>query len=258
MRVHVENFYKYKDLLLELIRKDIKLKYRNSVLGILWSMLNPLLLMIVLSIVFSAIFERTIENFPVYVLIGRLMYSFFSESTSFAMDSIHANSGLIKKVYIPKYFFPLSRICSSFITTLLAMVPLIVVMLVTGMKLSFLNVLIIFPLFYLLIISLGIGLILASFTVFFRDVKHLYSVVTMSLMYMTPIFYPKEIIPDKYMPLIELNPLFEVVIMARDVLMYGHLPTISSHLTCMLHGLVYLILGVFIFYKQQDKFIFHV
>lgn len=258
MNNYVHNFFNYKDLLYELIKKDIKLKYRNSVLGILWSMINPLLLMIVLTIVFSAIFNSSIENFPVYVLTGRLIYSFFSEATSFAMDSIHANGQLIKKVYVPKYFFPLARLCSSFVTTVLSMVPLVLVMLVTGMDFSWLNLLIVFPLFYVLLISAGVGLILATITVFFRDIKHLYSVVLMLVMYMTPIFYPKEIIPVKYAPIIELNPIFEVVEMFRNVMMYGVVPSMTSHLICLAQALVYLLIGFFCFYKKQDKFIFHI
>jgi len=258
MNVYIQNFLRYKDFLIELIRKDIKLKYRNSVLGILWSMLNPLLLMVVLTIIFSTIFKNSIENFPVYVLIGRIIYSFFSESTSFAMDSIHANGQLIRKVYVPKYYFPLARICSSFVTLLLTLVPLIFVMIFTGLGLSFTNLLIIFPLIYIFLISTGMGLFLATITVFFTDVKHLYSIILMIIMYMTPIFYPVEIIPSNYRFIIELNPLFEVVEMVREVLMYNTIPTLWSHIICLLHGIIYLLLGAFVFYKNQDKFIHYV
>nr|WP_150959427.1 ABC transporter permease [Aneurinibacillus sp. XH2] len=258
MNTYMQNFINYKDLLIELIKKDIKLKYRNSFLGILWSMINPLLLMIVLTIVFSAIFKNNIANFPVYVLTGRLIYGFFSEATSFAMDSIHANGQLIKKVYVPKYFFPLARLCSSFITNVLSLVPLAIVMIVTGMNFSWTNLMIVFPFAYVFLISLGVGLLLATITVFFRDIKHLYSVVLMILMYMTPIFYPKEIIPDKYSMLIEINPLFEVVEMFRNVMMYGTVPSMTSHLVCLAHASVYLLIGFFFFYKKQNRFIFHI
>lgn len=257
MNTHIINFIKYKDFLFELIKKDIKLKYRNSILGVFWSMLNPLLLMIVLTIVFSAIFRHDIENFPVYVLTGRLLYAFFAEATNFAMDSIHSNGQLIRKVYVPKYFFPLARVCSSFVTTLLSMVPLFAVMLVTGVDFAWANLLIVFPLLYLFVICLGVGLLLSTITVFFRDIKHLYTIVLTVLMYMTPIFYPKEIIPEQYRAIIELNPLFEVVEMFRTVVLYGQAAPLMSHLICILHGFIYLIGGLIIFYKNQDKFIFH-
>lgn len=255
---YIANFLKYKDFLIELIRKDIKLKYRNSFLGILWSMLNPLLLMIVLTIIFSSVFERDIPNFPVYVLIGRLLYAYFAESTNFAMDSIRANGQLIRKVYVPKYFFPLSRICSSFIVFLLSFIPLLIVMLITGIHLSIVNLLVIFPLLYIFLICTGIGLALSAITVFFQDIKHLYGVVLTLLMFMTPIFYPVEIIPSEYLPMIKLNPLFEVVQMMREVLMYGSVPSLQSHLICIGYGFVCLIVGLFLFYKAKDKFIFYI
>ncbi|WP_354500379.1 ABC transporter permease [Paenibacillus favisporus] len=257
MRNHVLNFIKYKDLFIELVKKDIKLKYKNSYLGILWSLINPLMMMVVLTIVFSAIFRNHIENFPVYVLTGRLIYSFFSEATNFSMDSINANSQLIKKVYVPKYFFPLSRVCSSFITTLIAMLPIFVIMLVTNMKFHATILLIWVPLLILLFLSMGAGLILATITVFFKDMKHLYSIVLTVVMYMTPIFYPANIIPEKYHFLIRLNPLYSVLNMFRDNLMYGKLPTLTDLLLSIIYAVLFIFIGFYMFYKKQDKFIFH-
>ncbi|WP_232436365.1 ABC transporter permease [Paenibacillus rubinfantis] len=252
------NFWKYRDLFIELIKKDIKLKYRNSFLGVLWSMLNPLLMMIVLSIVFSSLFNRHIENFPVYVLSGRLIYQFFSESTSFAMDSIVINSQLIRKVYVPKYLFTISRICSSFITTLIAIVPLVLVMLVTKVQFYWTNFFVVVPLIILLILSMGVGLLLATINVFFRDMKHLYSIVLTVIMYLTPIFYPAEIIPEKYKVLVELNPLFNIVGMFRGILMDGNIPAFQSIFNSLIYSMIVMLLGFFIFYKKQDKFIFHI
>jgi len=214
--------------------------------------------MIVLTIVFSAVFKRSIPNFPVYCLTGRLIYGFFSESTRFCMKSIVKGGGLIKKVYIPKYLLPLSKVLSSFVTFLISMIPLFLVMLVTGVHFNVTNMLIIFPLIYVLLISLGIGLIMSSVTVFFRDMEHLYSIILMILMYMTPIFYPADIISPKYLPLIKINPIFESVKMFRDVMLYGNIPSINSHLICIGNAFGYLLLGLIIFYKNQDKFIFHI
>lgn len=257
MNRYFANFWKYKDLFIELIKKDIKLKYRSSFLGVLWSMLNPLLMMGVLSIVFSQLFDRHIANFPVYVLSGRLIYQFFSESTNFAMDSIVINSQLIRKVYVPKYLFAISRICSSFITTLIAIIPLVLVMLVTKVQFHWTNLLVVIPLLSLLIISIGVGLLLATINVFFRDMKHLYSIVLTIIMYLTPIFYPAEIIPDKYRILIEVNPLFNIVGMFRGVLMEGAIPSFHTISVSLIYSMVVFLMGFFIFYKKQDKFIFY-
>lgn len=257
MKVYLQNFLKYKDFFVELVLKDIKLKFRDSVFGILWSMLNPLLFMIVLTIVFSSLFENNIENFPVYVLIGRLVYAFFAEATNFAMDSIYVNGQLIRKVYVPKYFFPLAKICSSFITTLLSFFPLLLIMMTTGIGLSFTNLLIIFPLIYILFFSMGVGLFLSSVTVFFRDIKHLYSVVLMFLMYTSAIFYPVDIIPSEYQKYIQFNPLFGVIEMTREVLMYQSIPSLQDHAFIFLYACLHLFIGFFVFYKTQDKFILH-
>lgn len=257
MKQKIQNFMKYKDLLVELVKNDLKVKYKNSYLGVLWSLINPLMMMIVLTIVFSAVFRHNIDNFPLYVLTGRLIYSFFSESTSFAMDSILSNGQLIKKVYLPKYLFPISRIVSSYITSIVAIIPIFLVMLITGVPFRWTMLQLIIPLLLLLAISLGIGLILSTIAVFFNDIKHLYSVILMILMYMTPIFYPAEIIPEKYRIIVELNPIYSILNMFRDSVQYQRLISIEDFLFSLFYAVIYLIGGLFIFYKKQDRFIFH-
>jgi len=257
MNQHLQNLIKYKDLFIELVKKDIKLKYRNSILGVLWSMLNPLLMMVVLSIVFMALFKNDIPNFPVYVLIGRIIYQFFAESTFFALDSVYANGQLIRKVYVPKYFFPLSRICSSYVTTLLSLIPLILMMIFTGIQFRWINLLFILPLGYLFFISAGIGLILSSINVFFKDIKHFYSIVSMIIMYMTPIFYPASIIPEQFIPIILLNPLYAIVEMFRDVVIYGVMFNLTHHMLALIYSFIYFAIGLLIFYKTQDRFIYY-
>lgn len=258
MKNHIQNLIKYRDLFFELVIKDLKLKYRNSILGVLWSMLNPLLMMVVLSIVFMELFRFEIPNFPIYVLIGRILYQFFSEATNFAMESIHANAQLIRKVYVPKYFFPLSRVCSSFITTIIALIPLLIIMIVSGLSFSWINLLFIFPMVYLVFICAGIGLLLSSINVFFRDMKHFYSIVLLVVMYMTPIFYPASIIPDKFMNLILLNPLYSVVEIFRDVVLYNTMPDPLHHLLAIIYAVLYAIIGLYVFYRTQDRFIYYI
>lgn len=258
MKDNIKNVIKYKDLLKELILKEIKMKYKNSVLGILWSMLDPLLTMMILTIVFGSIFKKDIPNFPVYVLIGRISFSFFSESTRAAMEAVLNNKQLIKKIYVPKYLFPLSKVCASFITFMISFIPLLIVMALTGIKFHKVNLLIVFPLIYLLLISIGVGLFLCTIRVFFGDIKHLYGAILLMVMYMTPIFYPANIIADRFVNFVRLNPLFTVVNMFRDVLMYNTVPTLESHLVCIILSMIYLGIGLIAFYKNQDKFILHI
>ena len=253
----VANFIKYKDLLFELVKKDIQLKYRNSVLGVLWSMLNPLLMTIVISIVFMTLFKSDIAYFPAYVMAGRIIYQFFAESTDFALASIQANSSLIRKIYVPKYFFPLSRICSSFVTTLIALVPFVLLMVVMGVPFQWTSLLFFIPLFYLFGISVGVGLLLSSIYVFFKDTKYLYSVFLTIIMYLSPIFYPASIIPEKFLLFIQFNPLFIIMEMFRDMVLYGSLPSALDHLVSILYMIVFGAVGLMVFYKSQDRFIYY-
>lgn len=257
MKTHIYNLLKYKDLFYELVKKDIKLKYRNSYLGLFWSMLNPLLMMIILSIIFSAIFKNNIAYFPVYVLTGRLIYTMFSESTNFALDSIIMNSNLIRKVYVPKYFFPLSRVCSSFIINIVSLLPMFIVMLVLGMNFSWHLLLIIIPIALLFIFTMGAGLILSTINVFFRDIKHLYSVLLTLVMYSMAIFYPIEIIPEQYRFVFELNPLYVYLSIFRDLVMNSVLPNPTEVLLAFVYAVISFVIGLFVFYKKQDKFIFN-
>ena len=172
--VYVQNFNKYTFLLTELIKRDISGKYKDSTLGLFWSFLNPLLSMIVLTMVFSLIFANTIENFPVYLLSGKLVFDLFANATTGAMDSIKANSEIIKKIYVPKYMFAVGIVCSEFINFLISLVVLVAVMIVTGAPFHFALIYSPIPLFFLLVLTMGVGLILATATTFFTDIKYLY------------------------------------------------------------------------------------
>ena len=162
MSVYVQNFLKFRPLLKELVTRDIKTKYRRSILGVLWTLLNPLLMMLVLSVVFSHIFKFQVENYPLYILSGQVVFNFFSESTSSAMSSIIQNAPLIKKVYIPKYLFTLSRVASSIVNVMASFCALIVVMIFSDVELNFTVLLLIVPMAILIVLSTGVGLLLAT------------------------------------------------------------------------------------------------
>lgn len=196
MSEYIQNFKKFRPLLSELIARDIKTKYRKSILGVLWTILNPLFMMIVLSVVFSNLFKFDIEYFPVYLLSGQLIFNFFSESTTNAMGAIIANGPLIKKIYVPKYMFVLSRIFSSSINLMASFTALIFVMLAMRVDLHYTVLLVPIPLFFIIFFSMGIGLILSAIAVKFRDIVHLYSVFVTALMYLTPVIYPMSILPE--------------------------------------------------------------
>ena len=199
--------YNYRDLLIELVKRDIKKKYRRSILGILWSMLNPFFTMLITAMVFSSFFKFAIENFPVYLLTGQLIFNFYVEATNTAMGSILENGSLIKKVYVPKYIFPLARVLSSCVNFVLSLPGLFLMLVITKVPFKISMVLGVIPIVYVLFFCFGIGLLLSTVAVYFRDMFHLYGVLITALSYLTPLFYPKEIIPEQYKFLIDYNPL---------------------------------------------------
>ena len=189
MKKYLDNLRQYQFLLSELVKKGIKLKYRRSYLGILWSMLEPLLSMVVLTIVFGTLYGNTDKTFPVYILSGRLLYSFYSSATKAALKSIRSNAAMIKKVYVPKYLYPLSTVIYNYIIFLISLVVLAIVGVILGVKPTIYLLQAPVALIIILILSYGSGMFLATIGVFFRDIEYLWSVALMLIMYTCAIFY---------------------------------------------------------------------
>lgn len=253
----IKNFYKYQPLLIELVVKDIKNRYRKSILGVFWTLLNPLLMMVVLSVVFSSIFKFDIENYPVYILTGQVIFTFFSEATNNAMVSIIGNAPLIKKVYIPKYMFTFSAIISSLINVMASFSALIIVMLFMRSELYFTVLLSFIPILALVIFATGIGLMLAAFVIKFRDIMHFYAVFLTALMYLMPVIYPISILEDKMWiyNIVKWNPLSIMLETFRDFIMYGTLPPLEYFVIIFVAAILVLIIGLLVFRNRQDKFI---
>lgn len=255
MSSYIRNFVKFQPLLSELVARDIKIKYRRSVLGVLWTLLNPLCMMIILSIVFSSIFKFDVENFPLYVLSGQVIFNFFNDSTTSSMSAIISSASLIKKVYVPKYLFVLSRVMSSFINLMASFTALLLVMVATRAELHWTVFLSVIPLAMVVLFSFGVGMFLAAITVRFRDVIHLYSVFTTGLLYLTPVIYPMAALPDVVKTIVMLNPLTNYLLMFRDVMFNNTLPSVFSVLLGIAEAALALALGLYVFYKNQDEFI---
>lgn len=258
MTQYIQNFLKFQPLLKELVARDIKIKYRRSVLGVLWTLLNPLFMMIVLSVVFSNLFKFDIENFPLYLLSGQVIFNFFNDTTTSSMGAIISNGSLIKKIYVPKYLFVLSRVFSSFINLMASFTALMLVMVAMRVEMNWTVVFVPIPLLFLVGFSLGIGLILAAITVKFRDIMHLYSVFTTALMYLTPMIYPMSILPDWLSPIVKANPVTNILLMFRDVMLNGNFPNILGILIAFIETALALGVGLYVFYKNQDQFILNI
>ena len=258
MSIYIQNFKKFRPLLGELIARDIKTKYRKSVLGVLWTLLNPLFMMIILSVVFSNLFKFDVEYFPVYLLSGQLIFNFYSEATTASMSAIMDNGPLLKKIYVPKYLFVLSRVFSSTINLLASFTALILVMLAMRVELHYTVLLVPIPLIFIVLFSLGVGLILSAITVKFRDIMHLYSVFVTALMYLTPVIYPMSILPRWLSIVVRANPITNILIMFRDVMLYGRLPSVEGIIIALVETTLALCVGLYVFYKNQDQFILNI
>lgn len=248
----------YRYLLFNLVSRDIKTKYRRSVLGILWSVLNPLLMMLVLTAVFSNIFRFEIQDFPVYYLTGFVLFNFVSEATSMSMTSVINSSGLIKKVYIPKIIFPLEKCLFALVNLLFSLIAAVIVFFIVGVTPSPTMLLFFVPILYLFVFAFGFSLILATLNTFFRDVGYLYSVLLTVWMYLTPIIYPMSILPGWMQSIVRINPLYHYVEYFRAVTIYGTLPSLSANLICIAYSLIFLLIGLVIFQKKQNKFVFFI
>ena len=256
---YIHDAWKYRDLQKLLILKYIKLKYRRSFLGYVWSILNPLLIMIVMTVVFSKIFQGSISNFPVYLFCGNQLFSFMSRSTSMAAVSVSSNSALIKKTYVPKFVFPVTTVLSCAVELVFSLIALLLVMLVTKAPFTWNILLFPFVLIQLCVFCIGLGLFLAQANVFFRDVEFIYSAILTAWMYLTPIFYPLESIQSNLAFLIRhFNPMYSYVTQFRALVYAGTLPTGQDVLTGCISAVLMLCFGLFCFMKTDDSFIMYI
>lgn len=263
----VSDFKRFYPLLSNLVTKDFKIKYRRSFLGIAWSVLNPLLIMLVLTKVFTLLLRHTgnTEDFAAYYIVGFTLWSFFSEATSTSLSSILSSASLIKKVYIPKYVFPLEKCLFSLVNFAFSMIAVLAVVIYRSIRvgapmLSWYSLLSPLPIFYCFLFVCGMSLFLSAVTVYFRDVAHLYGVLLTMWIYLTPILYPIALVKGHKLiyTIVMLNPMTHYVEMFRDMMMRQSASTLNEHLICIGLSLFTLLFGSFVFNKAQSKFILHI
>lgn len=259
------NIKKYFFLTKQLVIRDFKVKYKRSVLGILWSILYPLLTMIVMALVFSKMFKFQVEgvNYLVYLLTGLVIFNYFSEASNGAMSSVVTNFSLINKVYIPKYIFPISKALFVGINFLLTLIPLLLIILFTGKGdtkclINIYYLLLPYSFLCLFMFTLGMGFILATISIFFRDMFYIYGVMITLWTYLTPIFYDISMLPAQVGMILKLNPLYMYIDFARTIILYSKMPSLYSFITCGVTALIFLIMGSIVFKRNQDKFIYFV
>lgn len=252
-------YKKYGFLLQQLVSRDFKVKYKRSVLGIFWSLLYPVLTMTVMALVFTNVFKFSTPgvNYLVYLMTGLVLFNYFSEASNLAMSSVVSNFSLLNKVYMPKYIFPFSKCVFVGINFLLTLIPLYAIILITGTGLNICHLLLPYAFLCLFIFTIGFSLILATVSVFLRDMFYIYGVLITLWTYLTPIMYDISIIPAAYQVIFKLNPMYWFIYFARDIILYNQIPGINVWIYCAVFAVVFLVLGIWIFKKNQDKFIYY-
>lgn len=244
----------YKELVIQSISRAIKTRYKRSALGVLWTMLNPLLMMVVLTVVFSQIFRFSVEHYPVYILCGIVIWNFFSGSTSGAMGEMLWSGELLTRIYVPKSIFTVSSIGTGLLNLMLSLIPLFLISIALGVPIT--PALLLTPLAVLIVtgFALGMGLLLSTITVFFADMLPVYEVILRIWFYATPIIYPLEIVPERLLWLIKLNPMYYMVELFRQPLLNGTVPELNYWLIAAGSALISLIVGSIVFTSKSNDY----
>ncbi len=242
----------------ELVKRDFKKKYKRTVLGMGWSILSPLLTLLVMKLVFGFYFGRGIAHYTTYLFCGNLLYHYYRESTSGGMNSLISNSSIFTKINVPKYLFLLSKNVSSLINFLLTLCVFFVFAFFDNIDFGIHFLALLYPILCIVIFNIGIGLILSALFVFYRDIGYLYDVFSLLLMYCSAIFYNVDMLPEKYQIIFMFNPVYVYIKYFRTVVLEGKIPSFEYHMLCIFYALLAVGIGGWIYKKYNHKFLYFV
>jgi len=248
--------YEYREYFIQSVARDLRRKYKRSVLGYVWSMLNPLLMMIILAIDFSHIMRMNIKNYAIFLFSGSIIWTYFNYTVLASVSAIRANATIMSQVSVPNYIFPLSAAFSAIVEMFFAIVPLLLIMLFLGHKISYHILalpLVLIPLFFF---TMGISLFVAVGNVFYEDTEHLTNVILNALYFLCPILYMREMLPDWLVPYLSINPLFCMIEFGHDLFFYAKYPNFSAYIYVLIVSFITLLFGLYIFNKSEKKFMY--
>jgi ABC-2 type transport system permease protein len=254
----IRDSYQYRELIWALALKELKIRYKRSVLGFMWALLNPAFMMLVLTMVFSTIMRFPMKHYAIFLLSVLLPWTFFSQCLSYAVEAIVTNGDLIKKVAVPKMVFPMAALVSNLINLLLSLIPLAILVPLLHHPFYWTWFYLPVPMLALAIFTLGTTFFFAAANVFYRDVSHILQVVLAAWFYVTPIIYPIDMIPAKYQWIMKLNPIIYVINGFRLSVYYGQLPKAQSILASFVCAFISLIIGFSLFKRYQETFVYYV
>ena len=242
-------------MIFSLVRKDLRGRYKGSVLGFCWTFINPLLQLLVYNVVFSVILKNNIDKYYLFLFVALVPWIFFSSALMGGATSIISQQEMVKKIYFPREVLPISYVTSSFVNMLFSFAVIFIILVLSRVGFN-VKALLYLPFIMVVeyILALGIGMLTAAIDVYFRDMEHILSIVTMAWMYLTPIMYTVELVPERYMPLFNLNPMTPIIIAYRDILYYKQVPELGTLLHALTLGVCVLIFGLVIFRKLQKNF----
>ena len=249
---------KHKFLFEELVKRDFKQKYKGTVLGMAWSVMSPLMSLLVMRLVFTNFFGRNMPHYTTYLFAGNLVFSYYRESTRGGMSSLLSNASIFTKINVPKYLFLLSKSVSAIINFGLTLTVFFVFVAIDRVPFRWSFIAILYPIFTLTLFNIGVGMILSALFIFFRDIQYLYDVFTMLLMYVSAIFYQVDSFPERIQRLFLLNPVYCNIKYVRIIVLEGHLPSLAFHGLMLLYGVVALTIGGLIYKKENQKFLYYV
>ncbi|OOB79951.1 MAG: ABC transporter [Epulopiscium sp. Nuni2H_MBin001] len=242
----------------ELVKRDFTKKYKRTILGVFWSILSPLLMLLVQALVFTQFFGRTTPHYIIYLFCGNLIYSYFKESTGAGMGALMENASIFSKINVPKYLFLLSKNVASFINFVIILGIFFIFVLFDRLPIGFHLLMLIYPIGCLVIFNLGMGLILSAWFMMFKDIKYLYDIFTMALMYFSAIFYTLDVYPPAVQQLFYLNPMYVYIYYFRSIVIYGKIPGLAIHFIAILYAVLAVLLGALIYKKKNYTFLYYI
>ena len=251
----IKELYAYRQMIYSLVKRDLRGRYKGSVLGFLWTFINPLLQLVVYTVVFSIIMKTGIDKFYLFLFVALVPFLFFSTCLTGGSSCIFAQQDMVKKIYFPREVLPLAFVISQFINMLLTFIIIFLVLIFSGVGINLIAILYL-PIIMIVefILALGIAMFVSAVTVYFRDLEYILGIISMAWMYLTPILYPVESVPKEIMPIFNLNPMSPIIVAYRDILYYKRIPQVSTLLQAFLLGIVVLLIGFFVFSKLKKHF----
>jgi lipopolysaccharide transport system permease protein len=251
----LKEIYAYRQMIISLVHRDLRGRYKGSVLGFLWTFINPLLQLMVYTLVFSVILRAGIEKYYLFLFVALIPWIFFSSSVAAGSSCILHQSDLVKKIYFPREVLPIAHVTTCFVNMLLSFVVIFLVIIISGIGIS-LNAILCLPIIMIVeyILALGMAMIFSALTVFLRDLEYILGIIIMAWQFMTPIMYSIDIVPESIIPVFMANPMTPIIIAYRDILYYKQIPELGTLLHALILGLAVLFIGSIVFNKLQKRF----